>query len=885
MSGAGRKLTIRLPDNVRLRGATVGRVHLDPGMRVAEGSPVLTLLVRGREHKVRAPKPGRIVPLVAPGDPVTPGDPLYILNIDEEALVQSKRTERALVPADNPKWSKGVTPELIEPLVRSRQVGPEPLSAFGQFASVWGKPVFAIALYVLACFALLPILRAFGHDASWPVLLVLCSGALLFAGLINNLYSSVSGWFARWTVHLVAASWVLVSGLAIFGPPEIGETVSLTNARDGALALFSPSKDKSDSLLGTAPEKAPDTGLQAVSDVAQDTRLTDALNSSAEPGVVEEPVIARAVILPPTTAGVGRGKPLGAPVPFNVPPKSVLPGDVAIDVPAHGVAVRTWARVQPSNKPGRELAAVHPGEPPLVQKVVTTATRGPELAAMDEPETVSPNMETVLILAAGGASIPTPVRTYTEQPLQPSLALAPDVNPLSMGVVRSDPAAGASEGTFASAKWSGSGLPELSLANLNQVSNIVVLEGEQAFGAPPPELALLVGADPVAPKSLPGLATLDPARAAPEPFDARRIAGSWLSDNGIPVPEAPSAAQLPGKDLPLLVGAELTRPVLAGLPVLLAGVADADPMAYRSMRSGENNWMLAQTETLVPQIAAPNVTASDLRSGVDRSDVDLLIAPEYAGTLPAFVKIELGPVLAALSPGIAQSEPDVLSDTARVVVGELGQSASGLADVFEPGPLELALAAVASPRIPTPEPAFDEKLLLFLYYDDPRAESHPGVGDDWAPQVSEGLVGAIRAAKVEAVREVVQVSAWCSAADDPVSADRTAWLNDRIRLLQVRIAVEPTKVAALEEELPIFGDAAPGFFHNFRPLLGGSTDAPVMARAWDYLQSAGAARAAYFDKADVLAGALTDAGCTEAAWDGEGPANAIGRAVAERFVR
>ena len=92
--------------------------------------------------------------------------------------------------------------------------------------------------------------------------------------------------------------------------------------------------------------------------------------------------------------------------------------------------------------------------------------------------------------------------------------------------------------------------------------------------------------------------------------------------------------------------------------------------------------------------------------------------------------------------------------------------------------------------------------------------------------------------------------------------------------------MEPGKIPALEQELPIFGGAAPGFFHNFRPLLGGATDAPVMARAWDYLQAAGGDRAVYFDQPDALSDALRQGGCTEAAWDGDGPANAIGRNVA-----
>ena len=100
MGATGRKLTIRMPDNPRLRSAEVGKVHLDPGARVQSGNPVLTLINRRKEHLVRSPRSGRVVPLIAPGDRVNGGDPLYILHIDEAALEEQNREERAMIAVD-----------------------------------------------------------------------------------------------------------------------------------------------------------------------------------------------------------------------------------------------------------------------------------------------------------------------------------------------------------------------------------------------------------------------------------------------------------------------------------------------------------------------------------------------------------------------------------------------------------------------------------------------------------------------------------------------------------------------------------------------------------------------------------------------------------------
>ena len=98
----------------------------------------------------------------------------------------------------------------------------------------------------------------------------------------------------------------------------------------------------------------------------------------------------------------------------------------------------------------------------------------------------------------------------------------------------------------------------------------------------------------------------------------------------------------------------------------------------------------------------------------------------------------------------------------------------------------------------------------------------------------------------------------------------------------MRVEIDPAGVAAFEQALPVFGGGAPGFFHNRRPLMGGTADAPLMARARAYLRDVGAD--SFFDDPGALTAAMHEAGCTRAAWNGgEGPSNEVGSRLASQF--
>ena len=141
MGEAGRKLTIRMPDTGRPTSAEVTALHVEAGGRALVGAPVMTLRARRREHVVHAPGPGRIVPLVGPGDRVQGGDPLYVLNLDEAALARHDGDARALVATERARRAGAPEGE------RGRRPSP---GVPGWLLAAGGGPALAIACVGIA---------------------------------------------------------------------------------------------------------------------------------------------------------------------------------------------------------------------------------------------------------------------------------------------------------------------------------------------------------------------------------------------------------------------------------------------------------------------------------------------------------------------------------------------------------------------------------------------------------------------------------------------------------------------------------------------------------------------------------------------------------------
>ena len=170
-------------------------------------------------------------------------------------------------------------------------------------------------------------------------------------------------------------------------------------------------------------------------------------------------------------------------------------------------------------------------------------------------------------------------------------------------------------------------------------------------------------------------------------------------------------------------------------------------------------------------------------------------------------------------------------------------------------------------------------------------------------QTQRGMRYAIERTEVVEVYEMLQVQNWCAAANDPDGSKRaelgdaytTAYINDRIRLLRVRLSVDDSGLGQLESEIPLFDGSPAGFFHNKAPLLAGLPEDSLMQKGRDYLRSLSAGifdpnapdaigGGQYFDNPVAVSVILQGAGCDQASLnDGDGAANEIGRALEARL--
>ena len=924
MGVAGRKLTIRMPDNPRLRTAEVGGLHLDPGARVQSGNPVLTLVHRRREHKVRAPRSGRVVPLIAPGDHVTAGDPLFILHIDEVALETQNREEKALIAVEKEKWTSGVLADAIEPIQRAR---PEPDKIGSpEFVASWGKPILALALYVLACFALLPILHLFGKTASTPTLIAMVIGCFAFAALIYYLYAPDAGKWPRRVVQLVAASWVGISSVALFYHPS-QNTVPSEAAPVGQLArIFDWSEDP----LAPAPEQV----------------------STPEPQLA-------------AASGIAVGPSERRSVPDHESPKSVLARlDAAPD--PHGVTVRGWARVNPGSGAGAVLFYDHmdrfidrfqtppvvladavfdgkeaSGETVLPSGLVEApkpAERDPEIVMAAIPSlrdtdpraAPAPDLLVIEALATLSRSVvdnpteatPDPVAESASAP-QDETAEQPDAAPRQrFAVLRGEPSidltASGTRGVPPSVRYSGwvdyaafTDAPKTALGPaLNLYSSIRTadpawLEDQAlALADAPTE----TGIGPVSDMSVRrqgaaevlgevlGITSANAAIARPEQETETLFAREIPMPEGIGGVGTYSVNASSSAVLALGSPDEVQVPRSPGLLLLIA------------LRAGEDTWLLDQSDLLMAQVRENSeadtaerdtrvpIQLASMDAGQIASEPQVDMLSDLIGQAKAFTMSVL-PIMDGVwaSPGAGpDAQPKI--ELARLGRPDASTSTAAVGAFPQPDP------APVPPEV-QPEVQLAARDLLYLYFDDPRILSHPQVGDPWEGLVSPELGQAIERTEVVDVHEMLQVQNWCGAANDPDGTKRaelgdaysTAFLNDRIRLLRVRLSVDETALDLLEREIPLFDGTPAGFFHNKAPMLAGLPKDALMERGREHLRSLSAGLfdpnapdaiggGQYFDNAFALSIILQGAGCLEASLnDGAGPSNAIGRMIRERL--
>lgn len=863
MSEAGRKLTIRMPDNPRLRSVEVAQLHTDPGERVLAGTPIMSLHKGRRDHIVRTPRPGKVVPLVAIGDKVEPGDPLYILHLDEQAMLEQNRAERALIAQEQARWSDGITPDKIEPIARSRKKA-RPESRLKRFAGAWGKPILAVALYVLACFALLPILHTFGEGASVPTLVAMCVASVLFGALIYYLYAPDAGPGPRWVVRLIAASWVAISAVAIFYRPDVTQDFTIADATSQIGALFRAPE---------APETLPAPAEEVVTELVGGTPAA-VVASGVQVGLVRE----------------------GA-VPEHTMPRSIL--TFAGDTPVyHGVGVRTWARINPGLAPGRVLAFELDDAVPGVgiarsRTDIFPAGKVALLSGGDIPLQPAPDLEPGTLIAG-----PVPqVRADVTNPSVPAADESPTPSgPVDPGVpggalvalVSTETASVPGDGTLPVSDRAGTWLAE---------NGLPVVLGAAMGGAVELNDIAWQGGSVSAPPSMASVVELTGAGDGLDLAKAGWVEKSvgWLHANGVPVVLSSASERVGVADDPWTGLAGSMVPGRGAAPARLAFGRTPDLLLFGVLRAGEADWMDAQTARLAGLSAPDNRVDSFGRAGTGPVSTAEPARAEGPASLPGHdTPSPRGNTAAKAAQGptaplrLARASSDGLIDAPAATRPEI--EARRLEDT-KTATAPSGLPGI--PAIPTYQPASEGRHLLFVYFDDPRLESHPGIGDTWAAPVSEGLSGAVLQSEVIAEKQIIQVQDWCPAVNDPSLAGsdgaQTAWLSDRIRLLQVSVEIESARIADFEAEIPLFDGTPAGFFHNRAPVMGALPGSPLLDDGMAYLRSLAAgifdpasdevmAGGQYFDSPRALATILKGAGCVRAEWNGGGPPeNAIGR--------
>ena len=928
MGVQGRKLTIRMPDNPRLRSAEVGGIHLDPGARVQAGNPVMTLVHRRRDHLVRAPRSGRILPLIATGARVTAGAPLYVLHIDESALEEQNRTEhKALIAVEKEKWTSGVLADAIAPVQRSRSPEPDRVSTF---VTNWGKPVLALALYVLACFALLPILSFFGHSASTTTLIAMAVGCAAFGALIYYLYAPEAGVWPRRSVRMVAASWIGISAIALFYQPQDPSDLEFDASASQIAGLF----DWSETPLLQTPQATP------------------------------EP---QSVVL----AGVAVGPVEAKPAPDLNAPVSVL-ASVEDTVVPHGITIRAWGRANPVMASGDELDRPQEGTTPRPSRSLSAAVQSVDLAlepslaptlsealrarpseveradvslagaatqipaaplsppedagaradidgrsASADPRSTGPEVlastgiATTLDPAAPGGFVAASAATMSDAPI----ALIQDERAPSSGVLATrhglpgilpgDPVLARTEPVRPAERLS----PALNLYSALLASDEAWIEETPSSTlASDAARAAILGADPSAVRAMRFVSTTTPAS---EPDDTRPTgpSGPTMLAETIPILKGTQRFLEPRDRPDWSVASASNRARNTKAPDHISESRSPGLILVASLRAGEDVWMRDQSDLLGQALPAPRITGGPEDSDPIRlaalGDNVIAATPGLQRADLAFAReVSFGMTALPVIDGQPRGPSEPPIDLPRLGT-DLGNQRA-----FSANPFTLAAIADPEPRpkplIHEPEPrivADVERDLLYLYFDDPRIESHPRMGDPWLGIVSDDLAGAVRSTEVIAVHEILQVQNWCGAANDPNGRKRaalgadytTAWLNDRIRLLRVRMRVAEDRVSLLEREVPLFNGTPAGFFHNRAPLLGGLPDEPLMKRGRDYLRSLSAGLfdpnapdqvggGQYFDSAIALSVVLRGAGCDQAQMnEGAGPSNDIGRTLAERL--
>ncbi|MEM6623082.1 MAG: hypothetical protein AAF674_12690 [Pseudomonadota bacterium] len=722
----------------------------------------------------------------------------------------------------------GPTPasDEIAPMIRGAG-GPD---GFLGFVATWGRPVLALSLYVLACFVLLPLLHVFGDGAPIWQLALMTLGIVAFAVLVFRLYTPGAGTAPKLAVATMSISWVGLAAVALFLRPDVQGDVTVAGLSDRMTQIFRPGAAAGDA---DAERPNPSSGQASTSDTAV---AETASGAAPAPTDVESAAVGlTGQSLPVAAPGVTGGD-LGLPVRPPSAPVTVL-ADLSPAPAAHGVTVRPWARVRPGREPG---SAPIPGEPlAIVPAAIFPADQSAatQALALGQPTQTAP-----LVPGPAGSA---PVLVVEQQ--RPLRAV------------------------------------RLALSSGSPTAGTIPSRGEPTDLAPatPQAADLALASDAGTPAALPRPSD-GPVMVSSLAVLLDRAAPDLEWSDGRSVADVQVAAVDPtlGRDLP---GARL---------IANPGI---DPVRLFARHAGEDGWIGVQVAVL-NQTVPPATPGRSMTGAVPRTTTAQLPVPaglQGRPSAPVVIQIRVASAIGDWPSMGAMTVPDPVA-LAAGLASQSGQM-PGAAVPPSDAPRVVAAAALQQGALAT-QPALDAapvmRELLYLYVDDPRRTRQPGLGDAWVPQVSPDLAQLLRGSRVVEVHPLIRVAGWCAAAVGATTGEAPdrAWLDDRVRLLRVRLWLEPDAVDALEIELPVFSGGQPGFFHNRMPLLGRDSADGLMAEGLDFVRQISnrfmdphtpdGDGGHYFDTADALVQALRQVGCRRAVLNDGAPASGdLGRSA------
>lgn len=194
MTGTDDKQIVTMPRRGGLGSVELVEVHVRPGAWIAQDTPVFSVLADQGRVKISSTEAGRVLPLLAVGDKVLPGDPLYSLRPNDKTDLQ---------PAPDPHSAPEADKRKLPPfLLRTRN-----------WVRRWAWVVLALGVYLAAARWILPQASGFLPSLSaWSWLgLFIALVAIGYGGF--HLLARRGGASGPFLGHSFAAAWaILVMG-------------------------------------------------------------------------------------------------------------------------------------------------------------------------------------------------------------------------------------------------------------------------------------------------------------------------------------------------------------------------------------------------------------------------------------------------------------------------------------------------------------------------------------------------------------------------------------------------------------------------------------------------------------------------------------------------